>query len=257
RGRCPVTPLKPMRMVAPELQAHVVPIAEEQTEFMTVYGALVRHPAYAAQAGRRVPGMAETTCTLHHRGCACREAAWADVARQLEEARGEIARLTQWVHDLQSGMWINCVYCGHRYGPRESTAPTMQQALYEHVRVCPKHPLAAAERKITELEEQLRSKSLTEVWVAASGTDYEYGRPEDAFATEAAALAWLRARREEVIEKQVRWIDDPEEAARFRESFPEIVSEDGAHRLRNIDEWWSVVRHPLADLVPNGHEAAR
>ena len=33
----------------------------------------------------------------------------------------EIERLKVWVDDLQSGMYVNCVYCGHRYGPGETT----------------------------------------------------------------------------------------------------------------------------------------
>lgn len=43
-------------------------------------------PALAAPAG--------LTCKRHRRGCACREAAWEDVARQLDEARAENAELT-------------------------------------------------------------------------------------------------------------------------------------------------------------------
>ncbi|HEC62245.1 MAG TPA: hypothetical protein ENI27_08330, partial [bacterium] len=38
-----------------------------------------------------------------------------DRVRQLSNAEAEVKQLKQWVHDLQSGMYINCVYCGHRY----------------------------------------------------------------------------------------------------------------------------------------------
>ena len=54
----------------------------------------------------------------------------------------EITRLRQWVADLQSGMYINCVYCGHRYGPGETTPMSMADALKAHVERCPEHPMA-------------------------------------------------------------------------------------------------------------------
>jgi len=58
------------------------------------------------------------------------------LAQELEEARG-------WVKDLHSGMYINCVYCGHRYGPSESTPASMADVLKAHVEQCPKHPMSA------------------------------------------------------------------------------------------------------------------
>lgn len=75
-----------------------------------------------------------------------------DRVRELET---EVARLTQWVHELQSGMYINCVYCGHRYGPADQVPATMQQALYAHIAECPKHPLSKALRENNELLEVL------------------------------------------------------------------------------------------------------
>lgn len=65
------------------------------------------------------------------------------------ELMAEVRQLKQWVNDLQSGMYINCVYCGHRYGPKESTpatategpSPTMAESLKRHIERCPKHPL--------------------------------------------------------------------------------------------------------------------
>lgn len=65
----------------------------------------------------------------------------------------ETERLQRWVDDLQSGLWINCVYCGHRYGPGDTTAPTMREALYRHVAACEKHPLAQERKKSQELLE--------------------------------------------------------------------------------------------------------
>lgn len=60
----------------------------------------------------------------------------------MSEESDEIARLRQWVADLQSGMYVNCVYCGHQYGPQESTPTSMAEQLKFHVAKCPAHPMA-------------------------------------------------------------------------------------------------------------------
>ena len=65
--------------------------------------------------------------------------------------------LEQWVDDLQSGMYINCVYCGHRYGPNSVGKTTMRKALEKHISKCPKHPLSAAKAEITVLKELVES----------------------------------------------------------------------------------------------------
>ena len=57
------------------------------------------------------------------------------------EAR--VVQLEQWIKDLQSGMYVNCVYCGHRYGPGETTPVSMADALKSHIEICPKHPMSA------------------------------------------------------------------------------------------------------------------
>jgi hypothetical protein len=62
--------------------------------------------------------------------------------------RGELDRLEKWVDDLQSGMYINCVYCGHRYGPDDNTNPPMRKALEEHIATCPKHPLSLCKKEL-------------------------------------------------------------------------------------------------------------
>lgn len=59
-----------------------------------------------------------------------------------EGLRQEAESLKSWVSDLQSGMYVNCVYCGHRYGPKETTPVTMADALKAHIEECPKHPLS-------------------------------------------------------------------------------------------------------------------
>ena len=67
----------------------------------------------------------------------------ASLRRQLAQAREENARLGKWVADLQSGMYVNCVYCGHRYGPGSTTPVSMADALKTHIENCPKHPMSA------------------------------------------------------------------------------------------------------------------
>lgn len=62
----------------------------------------------------------------------------------------EIDWLKQWVADCQSGMYINCVYCGHRYPP--GTPDVRDKVLYEHIKQCSKHPLAKALARIEEIQ---------------------------------------------------------------------------------------------------------
>ena len=63
-------------------------------------------------------------------------------AAVVREYDAEIARWEAWVSDLQSGMYVNCVYCGHRYGPGETTPVSMADALKAHIAQCPKHPMS-------------------------------------------------------------------------------------------------------------------
>lgn len=57
--------------------------------------------------------------------------------------------LLAWISDLQSGMYINCVYCGHRYGPNEMEIPA--DALRRHVASCPEHPMSKVVRRCKEV----------------------------------------------------------------------------------------------------------
>lgn len=61
---------------------------------------------------------------------------------KLEYLESEVKRLQDWVNDLQSGMYINCVYCGHQYGPNSDVPATMADVLKEHIEQCPKHPMS-------------------------------------------------------------------------------------------------------------------
>lgn len=60
-----------------------------------------------------------------------------------------VAHFERWIADLQSGLYINCVYCGHRYGPSATTpatlkeaSPPMAEVLKEHIKTCPRHPMS-------------------------------------------------------------------------------------------------------------------
>ncbi len=69
--------------------------------------------------------------------------------------------LQQWVDDTQSGMWINCVYCGHRYGPDDDLGgQTMREALEAHIATCPKHPLSKALAALAARERENAEKDL-------------------------------------------------------------------------------------------------
>ena len=62
----------------------------------------------------------------------------------------ELERYQHWVNDLQSGMYVNCVYCGHRYGPEDEVPASMADVLKEHIEHCPEHPMSKLR---TELEQ--------------------------------------------------------------------------------------------------------
>lgn len=84
----------------------------------------------------------------------------------IEALTSENKQLEQWIDDLQSGMYINCVYCGHRYGPNSVPNTkdfniTMRKALEDHIASCPKHPLSAAKQEIRKL--RLRNAYLEEL----------------------------------------------------------------------------------------------
>ncbi len=64
------------------------------------------------------------------------------LAALIEHLMGEVSRYREWVNDLQSGMYVNCVYCGHRYGPSEETPVSMADVLKEHIEHCPEHPMS-------------------------------------------------------------------------------------------------------------------
>ncbi len=77
--------------------------------------------------------------------------------RALVSARAEVERLRTWIDDLQSGMFINCVYCGHRYGPRDEVPDSMADVLRRHVEQCPQHPMSELRKKLAWSQEAVAS----------------------------------------------------------------------------------------------------
>lgn len=76
--------------------------------------------------------------------------------------KAEIERLRQWVADCQSVMYVNCVYCGHRYDPDDEVSTSMADVLKEHIQQCPEHPMSALKAERDDLARALlRIRSLT------------------------------------------------------------------------------------------------
>ena len=80
----------------------------------------------------------------------------------------------QWVNDLHCGMYVNCVYCGHRYGPNSEIPETMADVLTAHIATCPKHPLAAANARITDLERERDEARTLREWIPVTERLPEY-----------------------------------------------------------------------------------
>lgn len=66
------------------------------------------------------------------------------------QLKTELTQYKQWVADLQSEMYVNCVYCGHRYGPIENTPVSMADMLKEHIEECPQHPMSHLKRVLQQ-----------------------------------------------------------------------------------------------------------
>lgn len=94
----------------------------------------------------------------------CKEA-----ADEISRLQADVERLTSWVADLQSGMYVNCVYCGHRYGPGETTPVSMADALKAHIETCPQHPMSALRAENLALHEQVAAIESREVCTVAGG----------------------------------------------------------------------------------------
>ena len=66
--------------------------------------------------------------------------------------REEAERHQIWVNDLQSGMYINCAYCGHRYGPENKVPASMADVLKEHIEKCPEHPMSKLRAELKQVK---------------------------------------------------------------------------------------------------------
>jgi hypothetical protein len=77
---------------------------------------------------------------------------WRQLASELQ---AENQRLEQWIDDLQAGKYINCVYCGHRYGPEDEVPATMAEVLKKHIEQCPKHPMSRLKQEHERLREDV------------------------------------------------------------------------------------------------------
>lgn len=76
---------------------------------------------------------------------------------QRAELMRENDRLQNWIDDLQAGMYINCVHCGHQYGPDDEVPASMAEILKKHVEQCPEHPMSKLKRNL-ELSDKMISK---------------------------------------------------------------------------------------------------
>lgn len=70
---------------------------------------------------------------------------------RLETPEAKIERLETWIKDLLGDKTVNCVYCGHAYGPDPGTPVAMAEVLERHIEACPDHPLAKLRARLPEL----------------------------------------------------------------------------------------------------------
>jgi hypothetical protein len=76
-------------------------------------------------------------------------------AEELFAAEATVKRLRAWISDLQSGMYVNCIYCGYRYGPNSEVPASMADVLKQHIEQCPEHPMSALKARVEELDREL------------------------------------------------------------------------------------------------------
>lgn len=83
------------------------------------------------------------------------EIAEAYAAHATAALRAERRQLRQRMNDLHAGMYVNCVYCGYRYGPDKDTPVAMANVLKQHIEVCPQHPLSHMKQRAEQAEQEL------------------------------------------------------------------------------------------------------
>lgn len=60
--------------------------------------------------------------------------------QRVRELGAEVDRLKAWIADLQAGMYVACVYCGHRLAGRDAASSKWSDALRAHIETCSQHP---------------------------------------------------------------------------------------------------------------------
>lgn len=118
--------------------------------------------------------------------------AWKERALKAEE---RLAQAEAWISDLQSAMYVNCVYCGHRYGPGETTPVSMADALKAHVEQCPKHPMSALKTRLSAAKEVIAGlveplQAMCRAWDDPTSQVFELG---------------ARAKADEALDAAERW----------------------------------------------------
>lgn len=97
----------------------------------------------------------------------------ASLTDEVEALREKRAKLILWVNDLQSRQYVNCVYCGHRYGPSGDTPVSQADVLKEHIENCPEHPMSKLKQRVHGVACSIQSylmgeeveKSPAESWI--------------------------------------------------------------------------------------------
>jgi hypothetical protein len=126
------------------------------------------------------------------------------------DLKKENKRLEAWIDDLQSGMYINCVYCGHRYGPDDDVKIPMRGQLEKHIEQCPKHPLSKAKAELSTLRSELEKAKSDIVFMVNKAADnhLEGYRELGRRAAEAENKRdRLRAANRELVEVCKAWIE--------------------------------------------------
>lgn len=141
--------------------------------------------------------------------CSCMQYI-AQLCESHEALRAERDEARAWGEDLaRRAREVTCVWCGHQF---ESTLASQAEHLYEHAKVCDKHPLRAAHQRIAEAEKAVRA--LREVTEAVRGiwAESEYsGLPQ--VSTLIRRLDDLHASTAAVVDRARSSVQPPDEQA--------------------------------------------
>ena len=113
---------------------------------------------------------------------------------EMAALRDELAEREREVERLSELLWgSRCVYCGEVVGKDKHNQDIADEVLREHVRKCPKHPLAAAEAEVNRLREA--AEELLTVAELRGDSDLPHPSADDRLWTARMQTAWdaLRA----------------------------------------------------------------